>query len=105
MCPSSPRDCLLNLSFVFLILGNECTLVRWRIYVSWLCVTSSTNCLYFQGRDDSDYQNIVDKLNNLNFRLVLILETIPLLAVQVILIKTTTIETQVLDWIIIAEVV
>jgi hypothetical protein len=47
---------------------------------------------------------IVNKLNAQNCRAVLMLETIPLLVVQVILIKTTVIETQVLDWIIIAEV-
>ncbi len=46
----------------------------------------------------------LERLNDLNFRLVLILETIPILVVQVILIKTTAIEMQILDWIIILEV-
>ncbi len=72
----------------------------------WLCLTSSTNILVLQVSDDSDdnLKKNVDRLNNLNFRMTLILETIPLLVVQIILIKTTAIETQVVDWIIISEV-
>ena len=78
---------------------------RWLIYVPWLCLTSSSNLLSLQANDsDGDLKKNVDRLNNLSFRMTLLLETIPLLVVQIILIKITAIETQALDWIIISEV-
>jgi hypothetical protein len=79
-------------------------------YTAWLCLTSSAGRLkeeerYLAGCRSSEYRTAVNRLHWSNYRLVLLLETAPLLVVQVILLKTTNLETQAVDWVIISEVI